>query len=94
MTHQTMAKILSVDRSSVANVLERLRDAGWAEVEQQNAREEWAPRTGGIRTRKGYMSGGVFWAGPEEWALRTRIGVREDLRCTDTQPYALKEVTW
>ena len=94
VTHQTMAKILSVDRSSVANVLERLRDAGWAEVEQQNAREEWVPRTGGIRTRKGYMSGGVFWAGPEEWALRTRIGVREDLRCTDTQPYALKEVTW
>jgi hypothetical protein len=51
VTHQTTAKILSVDRSSVANVLERLRDAGWAEVEQQNAREEWVPRTGGIRTR-------------------------------------------
>jgi hypothetical protein len=93
-THETMAKVLRVDRSTVANVLERLEGHEYIEVEQFDPDKEiWKETPVDRWTCAGYIdANGQFWPGPELWTLKTRVCVQGKLRSTNVDPYPLKEL--
>jgi len=86
-TQRTMAKIIGMSRKAVVNNLQRMRLFAWIEIEQL-AGDEWLPPDA-IKMSEGYVSGGVYFHGPEEFAHKTRIRVHEELRSKDLDPHPL-----